>query len=78
MSVKRALLVLVLATALVAGACGAQDSSSGKDPESESSTTTSGDTGGTASNASFGDLKGDICGPGEFSVNPSEAGLGTD
>ena len=78
MSVKRALMVLVLATALIAGACGAQDSSSGKDPESESSTTTSGDVGGTASNASFGDLKGDICGPGEFSVNPSEAGLGTD
>ncbi|MEI7886562.1 MAG: ABC transporter substrate-binding protein [Actinomycetes bacterium] len=75
---KRAVLVVACVLALLAGACGANGSSSGKDSEPVGSSTTAASGGNTVSNASFGDLSGDLCGPGEFSVNPSEAGLGTD
>ncbi len=73
---KRALVVVVVATALLGGACGAKGESSPEDPGGSSTTTASGKD--LPTDPSFGDLQGDICGPGEFSVNPAEAGLGTD
>ncbi len=77
-TVKRAVWVLVAAVALVAGACGAKGENSQKESESEGSTTTVATGGASVRSASFGDLQGDLCGPGEFSVNPAEAGLGAD
>ncbi len=76
---KRALAVLIAVTALVAGACGASgsDDASGED---EGSTTTEADGGGTAAPADgvFGDLEEPVCGEGDLTVEPSEAGIGPD
>ncbi|MEX0767488.1 MAG: ABC transporter substrate-binding protein [Microthrixaceae bacterium] len=73
---KRSLVMAIIAIAVLGAACGAQGGSAGKDPDTSSTTTAGGKA--VAKDASFGDLQEDICGPGEFSVNPSEAGLGTD
>src|SRR4051812_10937825 len=75
---KRLLIVLFATTALVAGACGASGSdASGSD---EDSPTPAAGTDGTATadNASFGDIEEPLCGPGDFSVDPTEAGKGSD
>src|SRR6187399_1168905 len=76
---KRALAVLLAATALVAGACGASgdDSSGGDDPTTTEAGTDSTDGGG-ATNAAFGDLDTTLCGEGDFTVDPAEAGKGAD
>jgi len=73
---KRAVLVLIAATAMLAGACGASGSdSAGGDGEG---TTTTVAEGGGATEAAFGDLDGPLCGAGDFSITADEAGLGTD
>jgi len=77
---KRALAVLLAVTALVAGACGASgdDSSGGDDPTTTEAGTDSTDGGGAATNAAFGDLDTTLCGEGDFTVDPAEAGKGAD
>ena len=74
---KRLLTVLFATTALVAGACGASGSDSAGDepPTTEAS---SGNTTTGATDASFGDLEEPLCGPGNFTVDPTEAGTGAD
>jgi hypothetical protein len=74
---KRALAVLVAVTALVAGACGASGSDASDDDDTS---TTAPDTSEatTTSNAAFGDLDTSLCGEGDFTVDPAEAGKGTD
>lgn len=74
---KRALVVLIAATALLAGACGASGSDS-KGSDGEGSTTTAASGGNSASNASFGDLTGALCGKGDFTIDPTQAGTGAD
>ncbi len=67
-----ALVPVVVCLALVAAACGA----SGDSPEEGESPTTTADTGtpaGGTSEGAFGDLD-ELCGPGDFSVAPDEAG----
>ncbi len=75
-TMQRALVVVVAATALVAGACGASGSDEGADGE-DPTTTIAGEGGGGGSDSAFGDLEG-VCGEGDFTVEASEAGLGTD
>jgi hypothetical protein len=74
---KRALAVLVAVTALVAGACGASGSDEANGDDETTTTEADGGGGGEVSDASFGDIEG-LCGDGDFTVEPSEAGLGTD
>ena len=76
---QRLLAILFVVTALVAGACGA--AGVGDEPAEGSTETTAGDDGGggdSADPASFGDIEEPLCGEGEFSVDPAEAGAGTD
>ena len=74
---KRLLTVLFATTALVAGACGASGSDeAGEDPPTTDASTESTDA--VANEAAFGDLDGTLCGPGDFTVDPAEAGTGTD
>ena len=74
---KRLLTVLFASTALLAGACGA--SGDGDEPAEGSSTSEgSTDTSAPASDAAFGDLDQALCGEGDFTVEPSEAGSGPD
>lgn len=68
---KRLLSVLFVTTALFAGACGANG---GSDEPADGPTTTAGGSTQPANNASFGDLDTTLCGPGDFSVDPAEAG----
>ena len=69
-------LVAVLAAALVATGCGANGDDAAGDDDGTTTTASAGG-GGTASDADFGDLEAP-CGPGELTVEPDEAGLGTD
>lgn len=73
---KRAVLVLIAATALVAGACGASGDESGGG--GDETTTTATDSGGSVGEAAFGELDGPLCGEGDFTVDPAEAGTGAD
>jgi hypothetical protein len=73
---KRAVVVLIALTAVLAASCGASGDSKGSDGET---TTTAADGGSSgASDAAFGDLTGPLCGKGDFSIDPAEAGKGTD
>jgi len=75
---RRLLTVLFVATALVAGACGASGES---DEPAEGTETTAGEdteSAAGAENAAFGDIETPLCGEGDFSVDPAEAGAGTD
>ena len=65
---KRPLMVLAVALALVAGACGASGDTEGQGDD-EGTTTTA-----AAGNAAFGDMEEPLCGEGDFSVEPDEAG----
>ncbi|UDY34957.1 ABC transporter substrate-binding protein [Dermatobacter hominis] len=70
---RRLTIVLMMGTALVAGACGA--SGSGDEPAEGSSTTEGGgDPTEAAAEGTFGDLDATLCGAGDFSVDPAEAG----
>ena len=70
----RQLAAALLALVVIASACGAQGDEPGTAQESESTPTTEA---GAGPDADFGDLKAP-CGPGELTVDPSEAGRGTD
>ncbi len=72
---KRFAVVTVAVLALVAGACGASGDDSGE-PEPDETTTTA--AGGGAEAAGFPDIDGPLCGEGDFSVDPDQAGRGTD
>jgi ABC-type branched-subunit amino acid transport system substrate-binding protein len=67
------LVALLVTIAFVAAACG---SSGGSGAEDDGSSTTT--TAATARTASFGDLPGPLCGKGDFTVDPKEAGKGAD
>lgn len=70
--IRAAVCAAAVAFALLAGACGADaDSEQGEDGTEAS-------TAPAANQAGFGELDGEICGDGDFSVEPSEAGRGTD
>lgn len=73
-AMKRVIACLLAAGTLLAAGCGASG-----DPSREESDESTG-TSATAqvAEASFGDLEGPLCGDGEFTVEPSEAGMGTD
>lgn len=74
---KRLLTVLLMATALLGVACGA--SGDGDEPAEGTSAENAGaSTDEVATTASFGDLDTTLCGDGDFSVDPAEAGNGTD
>lgn len=69
---KRALVAGLAVTALLAGAaCGASEDGA-EDPE-----TTTTVTGSEPAEGAFGDLE-DVCGDGDFTIDPDEAGRGTD
>jgi hypothetical protein len=67
---KRPLMVLAVALALVAGACGASGDD-GEQAEEEGSPTTEATS---ADAAAFGDMDEPVCGEGDLSVEPDEAG----
>lgn len=71
---KRAVAVVLVAVMAVVSGCGASEDGAPEDPDDP--TGTSEPT--PAEAASFGDLEGPLCGEGDFSVEASEAGLGTD
>lgn len=71
---RRPAVALIATTALVATACGSSGSSNAA-READGSTTTA--SAGTAGAAGFGDLAGPLCGKGNFTVDPSQAGTGT-
>ena len=68
---KRPLMVLVVALALVSAACGASgdDGASGEDDGDVTTTTAA-----AADSAVFGEMDEAVCGEGDFSVDPDEAG----
>ncbi len=68
---KRPLMVLVVALALVSAACGASgdDGASGEDDGDVTTTTAA-----AADSAVFGEMDETVCGEGDFSVDPDEAG----
>jgi ABC-type branched-subunit amino acid transport system substrate-binding protein len=67
---KRTLMVLAVALALVAGACGASGDD-GDQAEDEGTPTTEATT---ADAAAFGEMDEPVCGEGDLSVEPDEAG----
>ena len=67
---KRTLMVLAVALALVAGACGASGDD-GDQAEDEGTPTTEATT---ADVAAFGEMDDPVCGEGDLSVEPDEAG----
>ena len=69
---KRTLMVLAVALALVAGACGASGDD-GEQAEDEGTPTTEATT---ADSAAFGEMDEPVCGEGDLSVEPDEAGEG--
>lgn len=67
---RRPLMVLAVALALVAGACGASGDDGAEGDEDEATTTA---VEGTDA-AVFGEMEEPVCGEGEFSVDPDQAG----
>lgn len=67
---KRAMIVLAVAVALVATACGASGDTEGQGDD-EGTTTTAADS---ADTAAFGTMDEPVCGEGDFTVDPDQAG----
>jgi hypothetical protein len=68
--------VAVAAVALVAGACGSNNSSDGAGEDGDDAAVTEPTVEEVVD--TFGNLEQPICGEGDFSVDPSQAGTGTD
>jgi len=74
---QRVLMAVVAVTVLVTGACGA--SGEGDEPAEGSTESTAAQGEEVAADeGAFGDLSGPLCGDGDYSVDPAEAGAGTD
>ena len=68
---KRPLMVLAVALALVAGACGASGDDGASGDEDDGTTTTAA---AAADAAVFGEMDEPVCGEGDFSVDPDRGG----
>lgn len=73
---KRILVVLLAAVAVLATACGASGDESGSANEESGGGSSTTAAAAEPAGGSFGDLKG-VCGPGDAKVDPAEAGAAT-
>ena len=71
---KRAVAVVLVAVMAVASGCGASGDAAPEEPDDSQVNSEP----AAAAAASFGDLEGPLCGDGDFTVESSEAGSGTD